>query len=53
MSVEDSHRLGDRIVAGIKAEYPDSRVIVHVEPYHVEEMEHPHEGPEAEPSGDD
>jgi len=33
MSVEESHALGDEIVAGIKAKFPESRVIVHVEPY--------------------
>ncbi len=33
MSVEDSHALGDQIVAGIKERYPQTRVIVHVEPY--------------------
>lgn len=33
MSVQDSHALGDRIVAGIKERYPQTRVIVHVEPY--------------------
>ena len=33
MSVEESHALGDDIVAGIKERLPETRVIVHVEPY--------------------
>jgi cation diffusion facilitator family transporter len=36
MSVEDSHALGDRIVAGIKQQFPQTHVIVHVEPYEGE-----------------
>ncbi len=42
LSVAQSHALGDEVVGAIKAEYPDSRVIVHVEPYHEPELE-PHE----------
>jgi divalent metal cation (Fe/Co/Zn/Cd) transporter len=53
MSVENSHRLGDQIVDGIRAEYPNSRVIVHVEPYHVHQMDHSHEGAAVELDGDD
>jgi cation diffusion facilitator family transporter len=40
MNVENSHRLGDQIVDGIRAEYPNSRVVVHVEPYHAHQMDH-------------
>jgi cation diffusion facilitator family transporter len=53
MSVENSHRLGDQIVDGIRAEYPNSRVTVHVEPYHVHQMDHSHEGTVVELDGDD
>jgi cation diffusion facilitator family transporter len=49
MHVDASHALGDQIVAGIKAEFPTARVIVHVEPYESAEAVSPHEGPEAEP----
>lgn len=41
-TVEESHALGDAVVGAIKAEYPDSRVIVHVEPYREGE-ERPHD----------
>jgi cation diffusion facilitator family transporter len=32
MSVKESHELGDRIVARVKEHYPDSKVVIHVEP---------------------
>ncbi|HRZ26190.1 MAG TPA: cation diffusion facilitator family transporter [Spirochaetota bacterium] len=32
MSVQESHDIGDRIVAGIKEHYPDAKVVIHVEP---------------------
>lgn len=32
MSVLESHRLGDQLVAGIKERFPGSKVIVHIEP---------------------
>lgn len=32
MSVLESHRLGDRLVAGIKERFPGCKVIVHIEP---------------------
>jgi len=41
MSVEDSHALGDRLVAGIKQRFPRTRVIVHVEPYAEERQAAP------------
>lgn len=41
MSVEASHALGDRLVAGIKQRLPGTRVIVHVEPYAAEQGESP------------
>jgi len=33
MSVKDSHSIADDVVARIKSEFPDSRVLLHVEPY--------------------
>jgi cation diffusion facilitator family transporter len=53
MHVDASHALGDAIVAGIKAEYPTARVIVHVEPYNAGEIFPPHEGPETETDEDE
>ena len=32
MSVQESHALGDSIVAGVKGRYPDAKVVIHVEP---------------------
>ncbi len=34
MQVEEAHRICDRIEAGIRAEMPDARVTIHVEPEH-------------------
>ncbi len=41
MSVEESHALGDRLVAGIKQRLPRTRVIVHVEPYGADHQRPP------------
>mgnify|MGYP001252687305 CR=1 FL=1 len=32
MSVQESHEIGDRIVARVKEHYPDAKVVIHVEP---------------------
>lgn len=32
MTVQESHDIGDRIVAGVKEHYPDAKVVIHVEP---------------------